>query len=66
MNGLAVLLATAAVGYGLSQRFRLPVIPLLLVLGFAVSSLASSQRGSQRSSSWNSGWRFLSLPQALS
>ena len=36
MNGLAVLLATAAAGYGLSQRFRLPVIPLLLVLGFAV------------------------------
>jgi CPA2 family monovalent cation:H+ antiporter-2 len=37
MNGLAVLLGIAAVGYGLALRFRLPVIPLLLVLGFVVS-----------------------------
>jgi len=37
MNGLAVLLGTAAAGYGLAQRFRLPVIPLLLVLGFGIS-----------------------------
>ncbi|MEI6033690.1 MAG: cation:proton antiporter [Verrucomicrobiae bacterium] len=37
MNALAVLLGVAALGYGLSQRFRLPAIPLLLVLGFGVS-----------------------------
>jgi len=37
MTGLAVLLASAAAAYGLAQRFRLPVIPLLLVLGFAAS-----------------------------
>ncbi|MEI6280198.1 MAG: cation:proton antiporter [Verrucomicrobiae bacterium] len=37
MIGLAVLLGTAAAGYGLAQRFRLPVIPLLLALGFVMS-----------------------------
>ena len=38
MNGLAILLAVAAVAYGLALRFRVPVIPLLLVLGFVFSA----------------------------
>ncbi len=37
MTGIAVMLALAAVGFGLSQKFRIPVIPLLLGLGIAVS-----------------------------
>jgi len=47
--GLAVLLGSAAAGYGLAQRFRLPVIPLLLILGFAASltGLAPEQEASK-------------------
>jgi len=37
VSGLALLLVIGAAAYGLAQRFRLPVIPLLLVSGFAVS-----------------------------
>ncbi len=37
MTGLALLLLSSAVAFALAQRFRLPAIPLLIVLGFGVS-----------------------------
>lgn len=37
MNELALLLAVAAVGYGISQRLRMPVIPLLVLPGMVLS-----------------------------
>jgi CPA2 family monovalent cation:H+ antiporter-2 len=37
MTGLALLLLTAAIGHGLARWWRLPVIPVLLGLGMALS-----------------------------
>ena len=37
MTGLALLLLSSAVAFALAQRFRLPTIPLLILLGFAMS-----------------------------
>jgi Kef-type K+ transport system membrane component KefB len=37
MTGLALLLFSSAFGFALAQRFRLPVIPLLILLGFALA-----------------------------
>jgi CPA2 family monovalent cation:H+ antiporter-2 len=37
--GIAVLLTAAAVGFALSRRLRVPVLPLLLVAGFLLSAL---------------------------
>lgn len=37
MSGLAILVAAAAIGFALAHRLRLPVIPLLIVLGFLLS-----------------------------
>ncbi len=37
MTGLALLLLTAALGYGLAQWWRLPAVPLLLGLGMSLS-----------------------------
>ncbi len=37
MTGLALLLLSSAVAFALAQRFRLPPIPLLILLGFAMS-----------------------------
>lgn len=39
MNELALLLVIAAFGYGLSQKLRMPVIPLLLIPGILLSAL---------------------------
>lgn len=45
MSGLAILLSVAAVGFGLSRRFRIPVIPLLLALGLSLSLARSASPG---------------------
>lgn len=37
MIGLAVLLLSSALAFAMAQRFRLPVIPLLILFGFAVT-----------------------------
>lgn len=37
MSGLAILLISSAVAFALAQRFRLPSIPLLILLGFGLS-----------------------------
>lgn len=37
MTGLALLLLSSAVAFALAQRFRLPTIPLLILLGFTMS-----------------------------
>ncbi len=37
MTGLALLLLSSALAFALAQRFRLPAIPLLIVLGFVVT-----------------------------
>ena len=37
MNDLALLLIIAALGYGISQKLRVPVIPLLLIPGILLS-----------------------------
>lgn len=37
MKDLAILLFAAGAGYGLAQKFRLPVIPVLLTIGIAIS-----------------------------
>lgn len=39
MVGFALLLTAAAAGFALSRRLRAPVLPLLLVAGFALSAL---------------------------
>jgi len=39
MTGLALLLLSSAVAFALAQRFRMPTIPLLILLGFAVTRL---------------------------
>ncbi|MFP3940945.1 MAG: cation:proton antiporter [Thermoanaerobaculia bacterium] len=39
MVGIAVLLTAAAVGFALSRRLRVPVLPMLLAAGFVLSSL---------------------------
>ncbi len=36
MTQLTLLLLLAAVGYGISYRFRLPVIPILMAGGIAI------------------------------
>ncbi len=41
MTGLAILLTVAAIGFGLSRRLHIPVIPILLVSGLALSALRS-------------------------
>ncbi|NNM30349.1 MAG: cation:proton antiporter, partial [Akkermansiaceae bacterium] len=47
MGSLAILVAAAAVGFALSHWLRLPVIPLLILLGFGLSraGLAAEQEG---------------------
>ena len=45
MSGLAILLTVAAIGFGLSRRFRIPVIPLLLVMGIGLSLARSAMPG---------------------
>ncbi len=37
MNTLALMMAAGAVAFGLAKRFRLPVIPLLLIIGTSLS-----------------------------
>ncbi|HQZ28970.1 MAG TPA: cation:proton antiporter, partial [Verrucomicrobiales bacterium] len=37
MTGLAILLLSSAISFALAQRFRLPAIPLLILVGFGVS-----------------------------
>lgn len=39
MTGLALLLLSSAAAFALAQRFRLPAIPLLIVLGFVITRL---------------------------
>lgn len=39
MSGIAILIAAAAAGFALSNWLKLPVIPLLIVLGFALSRI---------------------------
>lgn len=39
MTGLAILMTAAAVGFGLSRKLRIPVIPLLLAMGIGLSFL---------------------------
>ncbi len=41
MTGLALLMTAAAIGFGLSKRLRIPVIPLLLAMGIGLSFLRS-------------------------
>ncbi|MDA7915956.1 cation:proton antiporter [Verrucomicrobia bacterium] len=41
MTGLAILLLLAAMAHGISQRFRIPVIPLLLLSGLGLSIVSS-------------------------
>ena len=45
MTGLAILLTVAAIGFGLSRRFRIPVIPLLLAMGLGLSLARSAMPG---------------------
>lgn len=37
MTGLALLLLSSAVAFALAQRFRMPAIPLLILLGFGIT-----------------------------
>ncbi|NIP92083.1 MAG: hypothetical protein GWO24_00820, partial [Akkermansiaceae bacterium] len=37
MSGLAILVSTAAAAFAVSHWLRLPVIPLLILLGFVLS-----------------------------
>ncbi|MEQ1840974.1 MAG: cation:proton antiporter [Verrucomicrobiales bacterium] len=39
MTGLGLLLLSSATAFALAQRFRLPAIPLLIVLGFVITRL---------------------------
>lgn len=39
MTGLSILLCIAAIGFGLASRFRVPLIPLLLIPGMLLSSM---------------------------
>lgn len=45
MTGLAILLTVAAIGFGLSRRFRIPVIPLLLAMGIVLSLVRGGTPG---------------------
>ncbi len=45
MNGIAMLLLAAAVGFGVSRAFRLPAIPFLIVSGFGMSFLVHVEGG---------------------
>jgi len=45
MTGLALLITAAAIGFGLSKRLRIPVIPLLLAMGMSLSFLRSVAPG---------------------
>jgi len=45
MTGITFLLLAAAVGFGISQRFRLPAIPLLVGTGVAAAALVPLPEG---------------------
>lgn len=45
MTGLSLLITAAAIGFGLSKRLRIPVIPLLLAMGMSLSLLRSVAPG---------------------
>lgn len=59
MSDLAILVAAAAVGFGLSHWLRLPVIPLLIALGFGLSRFGLSAGGQMSENLMALGLAFL-------
>ena len=66
MTGLAILLATAAVGFAISQWLRLPVIPLLIALGVALGQLGPEVGDTAVSQTLEIGLAFLVFFAGLS
>jgi Kef-type K+ transport system membrane component KefB len=65
MTGIALLLAAAAAGFGLAQWLRLPVIPLLIALGFALGQFGPGLDGHETRQMLEAGLAFLMFSAGL-